>query len=140
MMSDASPTNRSLNPQALTWTALLGQWVEFARSAMALPDSEEGDAMRASVVDIITLQAVWFSLRDLDKLERDEQLLGLDRAEVLIEKHESAIRNRWAENIPEKLEEMIQDARNQLNDSSSAVPSSDHSSPSSSSSNSSQSD
>lgn len=123
-----------MNTEALTWTALLGQWVEFARGAMALPDTAEGDAMRASVVDIITLQAVWFSLRDLDKLERDEQLLGLDRAELLIDKHESSIRNRWAKIMPEKLEELIQDARHQLETSSSSVPSSGDSSASSDSS------
>lgn len=116
-MSDVPPTSRSLNAQALTWTALLGQWVEFARGAMALPDNSEGRAMRDSVVDVITLQAVWFALRDIDTLPHDEKMLGLDRAEVLIDKHESAIRDRWAEQLPAKLGELLSDVRQQLADS-----------------------
>ncbi len=98
----------------MTWTALLGQWIEFARSALALPDDSDGRAMKQSVADIITLQAVWFALRDIDTLPHDEKQLGLDRSELLIKKHESALRRRWQDSMPAKLEELICDVRHVL--------------------------
>jgi hypothetical protein len=31
-----------LHPDALTWAGLLGQWLDFARASVALPDDAEG--------------------------------------------------------------------------------------------------
>ncbi len=76
-----------IDASKLTWTALLGRWVEFARSAVALPDDAEGRAWRKSVPDIIGLQAVAMALRDAERLEPDQRALGVDRARVLIERH-----------------------------------------------------
>ena len=69
--------------------------MEFAKSALALPQDATGDALRQSVPDIIMLQAVTCALRDLGDLSADERALGLDRAELLIEKHAEALARRW---------------------------------------------
>lgn len=101
--------------QALTWAALLGRWVDFARSAVGLPDDAEGQRMRASVPDVIMLQAVWFALRDLDHLPEDEQRLGLDRAELLIRRHVEALADRFVDvNMPNAMSELIDDAQQAL--------------------------
>lgn len=106
-----------LHPDTLTWAALLARWVEFARSAVALPDTAEGNALRDSVPDIIQLQAVWFALQHLDELDADQRALGLDRAEVLIEKHADALCRRWGESLPDMVRELIDDAHAQLRQS-----------------------
>ena len=104
-----------LHPDHLTWAVLLGRWVQFARSAVALPDDAAGRRMRDSVGDIIQLQAVWFALQHLDELPPEERALGLDKAEVLIEKHAAALRERFAgEELPLLIEELIDDAQSAL--------------------------
>ena len=103
----------------MTWAALLGRWVEFARSALALPRDEVGDAMRESVPDVIMLQAVWFALKDMENLPQDQRALGMDRAEVLIEKHAEAVEQRWSAGrgaMPPQLRELVDDANSQLSD------------------------
>ena len=110
-MSDIPPES-SGTPDRVTWAALLGGWIEFAKSSVALPDDDAGRAMRDSVVDIITLQAVWFALQHLDELDPDERALGLDRAEVLIGRHSEAIQARWRrEPMPNELSALIEEAR-----------------------------
>ena len=69
---------KPLNTTTLTWAALLGRWIEFARTAVALPDDDTGRCMRASVPDVIMLQAVWFALQHLDDLSSSQRPLGLD--------------------------------------------------------------
>lgn len=103
-----------LRPQSLTWAALLGRWIDFARSGVALPANDEGRRMRDSIADVIMLQAVWFALGNLGDLPTDERLLGLDRAEVLIEKHAAALRQRWGVEMPPSMTELIVDATNVL--------------------------
>ncbi|MEX1017713.1 MAG: hypothetical protein WD534_10170 [Phycisphaeraceae bacterium] len=104
-----------LHPERLTWTALLGHWVAFARNAVGLPDDAEGQRMRASVADVIMLQAVWFALQQVDELDRAERALGLDRAAVLIEKHAAALEQRWqGQAMPEAMRGLIDDARAML--------------------------
>jgi len=105
----------SLHAHPATWAALLGGWIEFAKSSLALPDDDTGRAMRESVADIITLQAVWFALQHLDELDADQRALGIDRAEVLIVRHGQAIAERWAgETLPGELSVLIEDARSAL--------------------------
>ena len=102
-------------PERVTWAVLLGGWIEFARSAVALPKEGAGRAMRESVSDIIGLQAVWFALQHLDELDPDERALGIDRAEVLIDGYVEAIETRWpAEPLPGELSALIDDARSAL--------------------------
>jgi hypothetical protein len=104
-----------LPTEHLTWAVLLGRWVDFARSALALPDDESGKRLRDSVPDIIMLQALWFALQHLGDLNEDEQALGLDRAQVLIDKHVSALRRRFpGKTMPQTLRQLIDDARAQL--------------------------
>ncbi len=107
--------NQPLDSDKLTWAVLLGRWVEFARSAVALPRDEAGQRLRDSVVDIITLQAVWFALQHLEELDPDERALGIDRAQVLIEKHAGALRDRFAPDAPPpQITELIDDALHEL--------------------------
>ncbi|MEM7625133.1 MAG: hypothetical protein AAF333_05840 [Planctomycetota bacterium] len=100
-----------LRPERLTWALLLGRWVSFARSAVALPTDGEGGRMRDAVPEIIGLQAVWFALEQLDELPGDERALGLDRARVLIDRHAGVVRRLWAgQALPAELDELIGDA------------------------------
>lgn len=117
--SESQPSPGSSTAEKLTWAVLLGRWTAFARSSVALPDDDAGRRMKASISDIITLQAVWFSLQQLHELDAAEQAIGRDRAGVLIERCEHAIRQRYAgEPLPEMLEELIDDAKTALDSSS----------------------
>lgn len=105
-MGDVEP----LEPERLTWAVLLARWTDFAGSAVALPEVGEAGLVRQSVTDIITLQAVWFALGQMDELSDAERALGLDRAGVLIARHRSAIQARFGENgMPEGLESLLED-------------------------------
>jgi len=99
-----------LEPDRLTWAVLLARWTDFARSALALPATGEPGLVRQSVTDIITLQAVWFSLRQMDELDADQKTLGLDRAGVLIARHTQAIKARFQDQpMPEDLQSLLID-------------------------------
>ena len=116
-MSPNSHQNEStgaLGAPRLTWAVLLGQWLEFAKSALALSDDETGRRLRCSVPDIIMLQAVWFALQHLNKLDAEQLAVGLDRAEVLIEKHQGILRQRFADAMPTQVRTLIDDATRQL--------------------------
>jgi hypothetical protein len=114
-MHDDAPQPDPLHPEQLTWAALLGQWVSFARSAVALPEDAPGQTMRDSISDVIMLQAVWFALHHLDALEKDQRALGVDRAEVLIDHHAANLEKRWADQgMPPTMRELIDEARSQL--------------------------
>ena len=118
-MSTPNSSPQPLSTRKLTWAALLARWVEFARSAVALPDNPPGRRMRQSIADIIVLQAVCFALGELDQLPVDQRALGMDRAEVLIDKHSEAIMTRWGdEPLPTALNELIDDARAALGSAS----------------------
>jgi hypothetical protein len=101
-----------LHDKAMTWAALLGKWAEFARSAVALPDDGDEGRLKKSVPDIIALQSITHALAEIDELDADERALGLDRAEIGIREHASAINAIYAgEPMPEALTELIEDAR-----------------------------
>ena len=112
--SEAEQELRTLDTDTLTWAVLLGQWFEFARSAVGLPDTGEGQKMRESIADVIMLQAVWFALQHLQDLAGDERALGLDRAELLIKKHTKDLASRWNSEMPDAIVELIADAHDQL--------------------------
>lgn len=95
-----------------TWAALLAHWTDFARSALALPRTVDGDRWRRSVPTIIGLQAVTFALGDLGNLPDDEAALGRDRAEILIGRHDAELGAIWSdEGLPVPLSELLSDAR-----------------------------
>ncbi len=112
---DSDDTGLSTEPvgeDLLTWHILLGRWIEFARSAVALPQEGDAGLVRESVADIIALQAVWFALQHLDELNNDQRALGVARSQVLIERHAQAIRARWAgDQLPSELTALIDDAQ-----------------------------
>lgn len=100
-----------LHPEALTWTGLLGRWIEFAQGALALPDDADGDRWRRSVPAIINLQAVTFALADLGSLPWEEHDLARDRAEILVRRHAAEIEGAWrAVAMPPELLELLEDA------------------------------
>ena len=99
----------------LSWSILLARWTRFAQAALALPEDASGDAWRASVESIIALQAVTFALGDLHLLPVDERALSVDRAGVLIVKHERALTRAWHNQAPPpSVRELIDDARRAL--------------------------
>lgn len=85
----------SLRPEALTWTGLLAQWLNFAQAAVAIPKEADGDRWRASVPSIINLQAITFALADLGRLAPDERALALDKARLLIDEHAARLGAVW---------------------------------------------
>lgn len=99
----------------LTWAALLGRWLDFARASVALPGDAEGRRWNASVAPIITLQAVAFALGQLNGLPEDERALGLDRAEILLRQESGRLNATWrGEPMPALLIELMQDASHAL--------------------------
>jgi hypothetical protein len=104
-----------LHPEALTWTALLGKWMDFAKASLALPDDAEGDRWRASVTAVINLQAVTFALADLAQLPQGQRPFGRDRAEVMIRDNAGQLEQIWrGEPMPDELLEIGHDAHRAL--------------------------
>jgi len=102
----------SIDHQSLTWTTLLGKWVEFAQASLASPDEADGDRWRESVTSVINLQAVTFALGDLGQLPAHERSLARDKAEMLIADAAGTLRRVWfGAPMPESLLEMLDDAR-----------------------------
>lgn len=102
-----------IDARKMTWAVLLGRWVEFARSSVALPAEGHLGKLKESVVDLITLQAVIAALSELDQLPDEEQALGLDRAEVLVETHSQAVKERFeraGSELPDQIRQMIDEA------------------------------
>ena len=98
--------------RALTWAALLAKWTEFAQSALALPDDEEGGRLKEAVPSIIGLQAVTHACAEIRDLPEAERALGEDKADMLIKKHAGEINTIWrGEQMPEAVVELVEDAR-----------------------------
>ncbi len=99
-------------PQILTWAVLLSRWMDFARSALALPREGESGRIRRAVPALIGLQAVTCALSEVPLLPVHEQSVARDRAEVLIRRYEADLRAIWeAEPLPGSVAEFIDDAR-----------------------------
>lgn len=95
-----------------TWAGLLAHYMDFARSAVALPDEGDLGRWKQVVPSIITLHAVAHALTELNELEPDERSVGLDRAGMLISEHVGLIHKQWrGEMLPIELVELIDDAR-----------------------------
>jgi hypothetical protein len=101
----------SMQPERLTWTALLGRWVQFAQASLALPRDAEGDRWRQSVPSIIALQAVTFALADLDRMAGEERSVAIDKAEILVRDHVRLVERIWSSDaVPMLIRELCQDA------------------------------
>jgi hypothetical protein len=104
-----------LRPESLTWTSLLAQWMRFAQASLAIPEENDGVRWRASVPAIINLQAVTFALAELHQLPVDERALGIDKAQILIEKSEADLDRTWqGRDRSPMLIEIVSDARQAL--------------------------
>jgi hypothetical protein len=101
----------SLRPEALTWTALLGRWIELAQVSLAIPADADGPRWRQSLPAIINLQAVTFALAELGQLAADERALGLDKAGLLIGRSSQELERIWGEQLPATVHEICRDAR-----------------------------
>lgn len=101
-----------LHPETLTWTALLGKWIEFAQTSVALPRDSEGERWRASVAPIVNLQAVTFALAEMKDLPTADRPLARDKAEILISDNAGKLSELWGETqLPATLQEIIADSR-----------------------------
>jgi hypothetical protein len=100
-----------LRPEALTWTALLAQWVQFAQASLALPDSVDGSQWRASVPAIINLQAVTFALAELERLNAGDRPVALDKARLLIDQSARELKSIWRAALSPALIEICEDAQ-----------------------------
>jgi hypothetical protein len=104
--------------------------MEFAQASAAFPKTAQGNAWRAAVPSIITLQAVTMALCELCERmdaptdrdphqshvrpDRAEVGVALAKAGVLVDQHELTLRGLWAsgpEPMPAGVEELIGDAR-----------------------------
>ena len=109
-MAQSTPVSDSLQPEALSWAALLGRWMDFARASVALPATREGDQWRESVVPMITLQAVTFAVSELEQVAPAERLLGWDRAELLSGEAAESLDDTWGPVMPAEIADTIQAA------------------------------
>lgn len=89
------------SPGGLTWPMLLGRWVEFAQSAVSLPETGQAGRYRRSVPSLITLHAVTHAIGELDLLLPEDHPPAMDRAEILIRKSEHELREIWGDPPPE---------------------------------------
>jgi hypothetical protein len=103
------------NERSLTWAALLGRWVQFAQSALALPDDAAGQRWKQAVPDIIGLQALAMALAEADGLPLAERQLAVDRTSVLLDRHKSRLDSIFgSEPLHPSLRELVGDASEAL--------------------------
>lgn len=113
MHADADGT--FVHADALTWTALLAKWMEYAQAAKALPKGAEGARWRGAVPHVITLQAVTLALRDIEHVQEEDRAVARDRSAVMIAESQRAVGELWQEEgLPQALCELIADARDAL--------------------------
>lgn len=116
--SDSKSSGHASDPlsdRGLTWAALLAHWTDLARSAVALPEGEQGRRWRASVAPAITLHALAMALGEVDRLAMDERALAIDRAQILIDREGGALREVWdGAAMPGGLATLIEDAEHAL--------------------------
>ncbi len=104
--------NMSTKMDATTWSSLLAGWVQFAQTAVALPDDQDGDRWRDSIAPAIALHALSMALPELFKLDPAERPLAMDKAEMGIKEHATSINTAWAtEPMPDSLIELIEEAK-----------------------------
>ncbi|MBG81422.1 MAG: hypothetical protein CMJ39_12040 [Phycisphaerae bacterium] len=106
----------SLQPGNLSWAALLGKWMDFAKASTVLPDTVEGHQWRASVAPMITLQGITFAMAELEQVEASQRLLGWDRGELLVDQASIELDECWGPDLPSSVLETIQSAESALTD------------------------
>jgi hypothetical protein len=108
-MPNPSPDSPS---QDLSWPLLLAKWTEYAKAAVALPSTDEGNRDRDSVPAVIALQAICFALSEIHRLPTDERLLGIERAEYIVRERSTELDKLWRGHpMPEAMLDLLTDAR-----------------------------
>ncbi len=115
-MAQSRSMPEAFQPEVVSWTALLGRWMDFARASRALPKTPEGDQWRDSVTPMITLQAITFSLSEMESVRPAERLLGWDRADLLYEESMEALDEAWGPRMPADIVDTIEQAEQALED------------------------
>jgi hypothetical protein len=104
-----------LDPDALSWAALLGQCTDYARATSTLGEDDDDGRWRAGTASVVALHAVVFALRQLDRVDEPERPLARDRAAVLIREHVGRLDEIWrAVPMPDSLLQLHDDARTAL--------------------------
>ncbi|MHC4808881.1 MAG: hypothetical protein ACYTEV_00760 [Planctomycetota bacterium] len=104
-----------LEPDAVSWAALLAQCTDYARATAALGDAPEDVRWREATASVVALHAVGFALRQMDRLEEDERPLARDRAAVLVREHVARLDELWrGVPMPESLLQLQDAARTAL--------------------------
>lgn len=99
----------------MTWAVLVGRWMAFAQSAVALPDTAEGRAWKEAVPSIITLQALYFALKDSEGLDREQLHVGYDRASVQMNEQIGKLKGLFeGESLHPMLTDLIEDVQGAL--------------------------
>lgn len=105
------PRGDRLRVRELAWSALLGQWMDFARASLVLPDEGEGGRWKRAVPSIIELQATVCALRDLASIEPADRPWARDRAELVVRRASAELSALWPdEGLPAQLVELQHDA------------------------------
>lgn len=108
------PRDESDPPDAtrvVTWAGLLARWMEFARSAVALPTVGDGARWRASIAPVIALHAVAMALRELHLVAETDRPLARDRAAITVADACAILGATWrGEPMPESMAALRDDA------------------------------
>ena len=113
-MAQSAMMSESLQPGTLSWAALLGKWMDFAKASTALPATGEGQQWRDSVAPMITLQGITFAMAELEQVDASQRLLGWDRGELLVDQASMELDECWGPNLPSSILETIQSAESSL--------------------------
>lgn len=107
------PKNDPNSPSKdLSWPLLLAKWTEYAKAAVALPTTDEGNRDRDSVPAVIALQAICFALSEIHRLPTDERLLGIERAEYIVRERSTELDRLWRGHpMPDAMLDLLTDAR-----------------------------
>jgi hypothetical protein len=103
-----------MNPDRISdWNALLASWTDFARRAASLPKTSQTARLQQVLPAIIGLQAITHAAAEIHELPEAEQIVGLDRADVLRIQYDAQVRAAWDdgfEELPNELLALLDDA------------------------------
>jgi hypothetical protein len=98
--------------ESISWSTLLAGWIQFAQSALALPDTEQGNRWKDSVAATIGLHALAMALGEIDKVDPEERPLAMDKSEIGIKAHIAELNQIWrSEPMPESITDLVEDAK-----------------------------
>lgn len=105
----------SNSPDVESWVGLLSLWMEFAKTASALPDDDLGDRWREAMPHVVTLLATSRALDEIGCLGWSEHGVALDRSEFGIKRAAAGINAVWhGEPMPEGVLATMEEALRSL--------------------------